>query len=134
MLLPLQEQAIATATKNDVSRNDSDSSSIDIANSDTDEEGGSEQDETIYFGSDHAYSIKDPIPVDLKSYTYKCNNILDKNASKMQELVVWGYKRLDCSNVSLPVLSETNNKYVFLFNLKRVLNVVNDPLFNNHVF
>jgi len=93
MLVPLQEQAKASDSENDDASNgnDSDSSSIDIADSDTDEEGGSEQDETVYFGSDHAYSIKDPISVDLTTYKYTCNNILNKNASKMQELVVWGY-------------------------------------------
>ena len=57
MLVPLQEQATASASENDASSsNDSNSSSIDIADSDTDEEGVSEQDETIYFGSYHAHS------------------------------------------------------------------------------
>jgi len=83
MLVPLKEQATASTTSEaDALSNDSDSSSIDIADSDTDEESASEQEETIYYGSDHAYSIRDPIPVDLKSYSYTCNNILDKNARK----------------------------------------------------
>jgi len=38
------------------------------------------------------YHILDPILRDPRSYTYACNNILDKNTTKMQELIVWAYK------------------------------------------
>jgi len=90
MLVPLQEQLKTSSIESDTSStNSSDSSTTDIVDSDIDEEGSSEEEQTVYHASQHAYSIRDSIPVDLRSYSYACNSILDRNTSKMQKMIVW---------------------------------------------
>jgi len=85
------------------------------------------------------YCIVDPILRYPRSYTYACNNILDKNTTKMQEFFVWAYKCPKCQNVLPPPLSDQNQSaqmlsYHILFNLKKILTTTNDPLNNSNYF
>jgi len=82
MLVPLQEEQTMATIEDDASSDSSASNIIDILDCHTDEEESSEQQKIICCSSQHSYSIVDPIPVDLSSYCYVCNGILDKKGKQ----------------------------------------------------
>jgi len=127
MLMTVQDEESRVSTEDGIPNNGSDSSIVDLL--DSDEEDNLQQEGTLCYAL-QAYSIVDPIPIDLTNHCYGCNDILDKNANKLQELIVWAYKQPSNTDISRPVLSGNRGNE----NLKKVLSVVNDPLFNNHLF
>jgi len=129
--MPFQEEkASDTCSKHDETNDDSDDDSIlDILDCCTDEEENAQPADELNAELVQTYSVVDPIPVDLASYTYTCNDILNKNTSKMQELVVWTFRRPNCSK-----FSDTIDGDQFVLDLKKTLVTVNDPLYNNHLF